>query len=120
MSDQPCRLAVLLSGTGSTLVNLHDHIKSGTLPATIAVVAPTARGVDRMKALVSQYYAGPLLTPDLDSGETLDGVDVLVHPRAIEMDGDLVAGVSKEIVIDWELDPGSTATFLSRLAAAVR
>jgi len=88
------------------------------LSATVAVVAPTPRGVDRMRALVSQYYAGPLLTPDLDGGETLEGVDVLVHPRAIELDEDLVAGVSKEIVIDWELDPGSSATFLSRLAAA--
>jgi len=87
-------------------------------PATVAVAAPTARGVDRMRALVSQYYGGSILTPDLDGDETLEGVDVLVHPRAIELDARVLAGVRKEIVIDWELDPGSAATFLSRVAAA--
>ncbi len=99
-------------------VSVLRELSTLRLPATIAVVAPTARGVDRMKALVSQYYAGPILTPDLDDGGTLEAVDVLVHPVAIEVDPDLLTGVPREIVIDWELDPGSTATFLSRLAVA--
>jgi DNA-binding transcriptional regulator YhcF (GntR family) len=89
------------------------------LPSTIAVVAPTARGVERMKALVSQYYAGPILAPDLQAPSALEGVDVLVHPVAIEVEPGLLAGGLREIVIDWELDPGSAATFLSRIAAAV-
>jgi formyltetrahydrofolate-dependent phosphoribosylglycinamide formyltransferase len=36
--NHPLRLAVLLSGSGTTLQNLLDHIASGDLPATVAVV----------------------------------------------------------------------------------
>jgi formyltetrahydrofolate-dependent phosphoribosylglycinamide formyltransferase len=43
MTDKPCRLAILLSGTGSTMVNLHEHIARGTLPAEIVVVV-SSRG----------------------------------------------------------------------------
>lgn len=83
----------------------------------VAVAAPTSRGVERMQALVSQYYAGTILTPDLDDEHPLDGVDVVVHPRAIEVDADRLAGV-KEIVIDWELDQASATTFVARVAEA--
>ncbi|NOY57018.1 MAG: GntR family transcriptional regulator [Actinobacteria bacterium] len=86
--------------------------------AVAAVVAPTPRGVERVRALVSQYYAGTILAPDLDGDAPFEGVDVLVHPGAIAIDGDLLVGVRKEIVIDWELDPGSAATFAGRVAAA--
>lgn len=86
--------------------------------AVAAVTAPTRRGVERMKALVSQYYAGTILTPDPDSNEPFKGIDVLVHPGAITIDANLLAGVRREIVIDWELDPGSAATFAGRVAVA--
>jgi formyltetrahydrofolate-dependent phosphoribosylglycinamide formyltransferase len=36
--NQPLRLAVLLSGSGTTLQNLLDHSASGDLPAAVAVV----------------------------------------------------------------------------------
>ncbi|MDJ0764161.1 MAG: phosphoribosylglycinamide formyltransferase [Myxococcota bacterium] len=52
MTRLPCRLAVLLSGTGSTMVNLNDHILNGTLPAEIAVVVSSrkrALGLERAK-----------------------------------------------------------------------
>ncbi len=40
-----CRLAVLLSGTGSTLVNLADRIAGGDLPAEIAVAVSSRKKV---------------------------------------------------------------------------
>jgi formyltetrahydrofolate-dependent phosphoribosylglycinamide formyltransferase len=52
MSRTPLRLAVLLSGGGTTLQNLIDHIEAGTLSASIVVVIssqPTAYGLVRAK-----------------------------------------------------------------------
>ncbi len=52
MTATPCRLAVLLSGTGSTMVNLHDHIERGEVPGEIAVVVSSrkkALGLERAK-----------------------------------------------------------------------
>ncbi len=49
----PIRLAVLISGGGRTLQNLHDRIRAGTLTARIAVVLssrPDAHGVERARA----------------------------------------------------------------------
>jgi phosphoribosylglycinamide formyltransferase 1 len=48
----PLRLAVLLSGNGTTLQNLIDHIEAGTLSASIVVVIssrPDAYGLVRAK-----------------------------------------------------------------------
>jgi len=50
MSWPPLRLAVLLSGNGTTLQNLIDHIAAGKLSATISVVVssrPGAYGLTR-------------------------------------------------------------------------
>jgi DNA-binding transcriptional regulator YhcF (GntR family) len=85
--------------------------------AVVAVAAPTPRGVERMRALVSQYYAGTILAPNLDDDHPFAGVDVVVHPRAIEFDVELLEGV-EEIAIDWELDQASATTFVARVAAA--
>ncbi len=85
--------------------------------AVVAVAAPTLRGVERMRALVGQYYAGTVLTPDLDDKHPFIGVDFVVHPRAIELDADQLEDV-EEIVIDWELDQASATTFVARVAAA--
>jgi phosphoribosylglycinamide formyltransferase 1 len=52
MSRPPLRLAVLLSGDGTTLQNLIDHIEAGKLSARIVVVIssqPTAYGLVRAK-----------------------------------------------------------------------
>ena len=52
MTNKPCRLAILLSGTGSTMVNLQDHIARGELPAEIVVVVSSRSkvlGVERAK-----------------------------------------------------------------------
>ncbi|HSF86675.1 MAG TPA: GntR family transcriptional regulator [Acidimicrobiia bacterium] len=87
--------------------------------AVVAVMAPTARGVDRMRALVSQYYAGALLTPDLNDPAPFDGVGVVVHPAAMDLDANDLASVPRTIVIDWDLDPASASTFAGRVAAAL-
>jgi phosphoribosylglycinamide formyltransferase 1 len=52
MSQPPLRLAVLLSGSGTTLQNLIDHIEAGKLSASIVVVIsnrPEAYGLVRAK-----------------------------------------------------------------------
>lgn len=85
--------------------------------AVVAVAAPTARGLERMRALVSQYYVGQILAPDLDVDRPFAGVDIVVHPRAIELEDELLGGAS-EIIIDWELDRASSTTFVVRVAAA--
>jgi phosphoribosylglycinamide formyltransferase 1 len=45
MSQTSCRIAVLLSGSGTTMVNLQEHIDSGELPAQVAVVVSSRRDV---------------------------------------------------------------------------
>ena len=45
MSKAKCRLAVLISGAGSTMVNLAKHIEAGKLPAEIAVVVSSRKNV---------------------------------------------------------------------------
>jgi len=48
------RLAVLLSGGGTTLLNLHDRINAGSLHAQIACVVTsnnTCKGIERAKAI---------------------------------------------------------------------
>jgi len=87
--------------------------------AVVAVVAPTARGVERMRALVSQYYAGTLLTPNAYDKAAFDDVDVIVYPVAMKLDDYQLQDVPRAIVIDWDLDPASAATFAGRVAAAM-
>lgn len=53
MIPKPLRLAVLISGGGRTLLNLHEHIQRGALPATIETVISSrgdVAGVDRARA----------------------------------------------------------------------
>jgi len=47
--DPPARLAVFLSGSGRTMVNLAERIEAGELPATIALVVASREclGVER-------------------------------------------------------------------------
>jgi phosphoribosylglycinamide formyltransferase-1 len=54
MSVRPCRLAALISGAGSTMVNLQEHIARGEVPAEIAVVVSSradAPGVARAREI---------------------------------------------------------------------
>ena len=50
--NSPIRLAVLLSGSGTTLQNLLDRIADGTLPAEVRIVVgsrPDAHGLERAR-----------------------------------------------------------------------
>ena len=54
MGQATLRLAVLISGGGRTLLNLHEHIRTGRLDARIEVVVSSrgdVRGVERARAL---------------------------------------------------------------------
>jgi hypothetical protein len=86
--------------------------------ATVAVVAPTPRGIERMRALVGQYYAGAINAVDVHDPASIEGVDVIVQPVAMDLAPYDFSGVRQTIVIDWELDPVSAATFAGRVAAA--
>lgn len=87
--------------------------------ARVGVVAPTARGVVRMKALVSQYYEGPIRTPALEEPASFDEVDVLVHPSALELPAGVLDRIHRRVVVEWELDPASAAAFAARVSAAM-
>lgn len=53
MTSEPCRIAVLLSGSGTTMVNLQEHIQQGKVPASIVAVIssrPKVLGLDRARA----------------------------------------------------------------------
>jgi DNA-binding transcriptional regulator YhcF (GntR family) len=86
--------------------------------AVVAVVAPTERGIERMRGLTRQYFAGPIHSPDLASDAPFRGVDVIICPAALDLSGFDLTDVRREIVITWELDPASAATFAGRVAAA--
>lgn len=54
MANTPLQLAVLISGGGRTLVNLHEHISRGDLDARIPTVVSSradAEGIERAKKL---------------------------------------------------------------------
>lgn len=53
MTIKPCRIAVLLSGGGTTMVNLQEHIQQGRVPASIVAVVSSRKnvlGVERAEA----------------------------------------------------------------------
>ncbi len=85
----------------------------------VGVVAPTRRGVERMKALVGQYYTGPIQTPDPSKPGAFDGLDVIVHPGAVDPDTLGIDGSTKTVRIDWEIDQGSASTFAGRVASSL-
>lgn len=86
--------------------------------ARVGVIAPTARGVERMRALISQYYEGPILTPSLEVPASFEAIDVLVHPSALEPPPEVADRIEVRVVIEWELDPASAAGFAGRVAMA--
>jgi formyltetrahydrofolate-dependent phosphoribosylglycinamide formyltransferase len=54
MTHKTCRLAILLSGSGTTMVNLEEHIQRGVVRAEIAIVVSSRTnvlGLERAQAL---------------------------------------------------------------------
>lgn len=87
----------------------------------VAVATPTARGVERIGALVRQYFAGEVVGHRLGSDpvEHLAGVDVVVRSNAGELTAAERAAVREVIRVDWELEPGFAATFRAQVHRAV-
>ncbi len=80
-SEKVCRLGVLLSGTGSTMVNLQDHIQRGEVPAEIAVVVSSrkkALGLQRAeeRGLPTEVLTRKPFTRD-------DGFDAEAYSQAL-------------------------------------
>ena len=71
VDQKPIRIAVLASGGGTTLQNLIDCIRDGTLAAEIAVVVaskPTSAAITPAEAVgIKTVIVNRTETPDLDS-----------------------------------------------------
>lgn len=84
----------------------------------VAVSSPTERGLHRFAAMVTQYYSGEVefLPPEEATPERMAGIDMLVHSSASGLPPELTALAGEEILIEWELDPVSAASFRARIA----
>lgn len=87
----------------------------------VAVATPTARGVERIGALVRQYFAGEVVGYRLgaDTVERLAGVDVVVRTNAGRLTPAERSAVRDVVRVDWELEPGFAAAFRSQVHRAV-
>jgi DNA-binding transcriptional regulator YhcF (GntR family) len=107
-------------------LNFHPSAKAlralATLdPSTRVVVsAPTERGIERMASLTRQYFRGDPATHHslADPIDILFDHDVVVHTHAAQLDPEVIAQLPLSILIEWELDPSSSATFRTRIEAA--
>lgn len=103
MEDRVCRLAVLLSGAGSTMVNIHEHIERGEIPASIEVVVSSRSGVLGLERAEAFGYETRILTR---RGFRKNGVfDPTQYSRALM---ELLGPYSPDLVV--------MAGFMTRLA----
>ena len=69
--QSPMRMMVMLSGSGTTLVNLIEHIAEGTLVATIPVVVASKECLGAQKArdagIQTQVHSGRIASDVLDA-----------------------------------------------------
>ncbi|MCD4524034.1 GntR family transcriptional regulator [Nocardioides sp. cx-173] len=87
---------------------------------SLVVVAPSARGVQWMTALVGQYYPGHIqgveLGPDApDDGAWFEGEPVLVVNNAATLGPIAEAKAGQVIAIEWELDGRFNAALRARV-----
>lgn len=87
----------------------------------VTVALPTERGVERVTSLVRQYYPGEVevLMTDLDTVIDRVDADVLITTHALGLTDEHLAALPRVIIVDWELDPMSAATFVSRVESAL-
>lgn len=104
MTQKKCRLAVLLSGTGSTLVNLHEHIEKGEVPAEIVVVVSSRKKVLGLERAEARNIPTCVLTRKPFAE---DGVfDEVAYSKAL---AELLEPFSPDLIV--------MAGFMTRLAA---
>lgn len=94
MKATPCRLAVLLSGGGTTMVNLAERIDAGELPARIEVVVSSRKNALGLERAEARGFATHVLTRKKFK---TDGVfDDRTYSRAL---ADLIAPYEPELVV---------------------
>lgn len=83
----------------------------------LVVVAPSARGVQWMTALVGQYFPGQIDGVEIgrDDPALLDGAPVLVVNNAAQLPPDIADRVGRIIAIEWELDGRFTTALRARV-----
>lgn len=86
----------------------------------IVVVAPSARGVQWMRAMVGQYYPGQVDGVEIgrDDPAVLIGAPVVVVNNAASLPADVAAQIGQVIAIEWELDGRFAAALRSRVEHA--
>jgi DNA-binding transcriptional regulator YhcF (GntR family) len=89
--------------------------------ARVVVTAPTERGKERMLSLTQQFFLGQVDTHNsrTDDPGAIAGYDAVVYTNAAQLDPGILAAMPHPILIEWELDPVSSASFLARIEAAV-
>ena len=94
MNEKTCRLAVLLSGGGTTMVNLQEHIRDGRVPAKIELVVSSRKnilGLSRAEA----YGIPTAVLPRKPF--TKDGVfDTLAYSEALKK---MLDDISPDLVV---------------------
>jgi phosphoribosylglycinamide formyltransferase-1 len=79
MPDRPARLAAFISGSGRTLLNIHDHIRAGDLSAEITLV------VASRPCPGAEHAAGRGLPVRIIQGDIPpDALTHLLHEHAID------------------------------------
>lgn len=83
---------------------------------TLAVATPIPRGIERLRSLVRQYFAGEVRGVLTGEGPVdLTGIDVVVVTSATSLSARELEGVPRTIRIEWELEHSSGVTFDRRL-----
>lgn len=87
----------------------------------VAVLAPTERGARRLGNVAAQYFPGEIQTflVGRDDPETLIGAGLILASNAAPVPESVVDRVSESVELTWELDPGFSSTFRSRVDHAV-
>jgi len=95
----PLRVTVLISGGGTTLRNLLEHIRDRALPAEIvAVVSSNPNSVGLKLAAAQQIPAHCITTADADSVEEFSD-RIFAVPRAVKTELVVCAGFLKRLRI---------------------
>lgn len=106
MNQATCRLAVLLSGGGTTMVNLEEQIRKGAVPARIELVVSSqkkALGVSRAEA-----FGIPTRVLSRKPFMTADGFNAVAYAEALK---EILDTVSPNLVV--------MAGFMTRLARPI-
>ena len=88
----------------------------------VLVSAPTERGKERMLSLTQQFFLGAIDSHHSrqDDPEMVARYDAVVYTNAAEIDPAILSRIPHPILIEWELDPVSSNSFLTRVEEVAR